>query len=187
MLGLCRPIASGVDTNSTPACSGNNICASGSCLLGPGQPCTMASQCAAGTCSIFFRDADGDGFGAGTMSVRICGNTPPTGYVTSSSDCCDTDNRVRPSQTTHFPATNMCGSFDYNCDGFQTVGDTTIQKCDTVSCSSGWCPRRPDGTPGCGTIVPSCGVAASWLFCHRTGPGGGFCDQITEQRTQGCL
>jgi hypothetical protein len=186
MLGLCRNITSGFDTNSTPACSGNNTCsAAGTCLLGPGQPCTANTQCAAGVCNFFWRDADGDGRGAST-NVRVCGTTPPPGYAVSSDDCCDSDSRAFPGQTMLFTTPRItCGGFDFDCDTIDAVGDTTVQKCDTADCRSGWCLRNTPTSP-CSGSAPSCGVTASWLFCHRTGPGGGFCDQITEQRTQAC-
>ncbi len=51
------------------------------------------------------------------MIVRVCGTTPPTGHVTSSSDCCDSDNRVFPAQTAQFTTMTMCGGFDYDCNG----------------------------------------------------------------------
>ena len=46
--------------------------------------------------SIFFRDADGDGFGDSSNSVVSCSTIPPMGYVTNNVDCDDTN----PSRTT---------------------------------------------------------------------------------------
>jgi hypothetical protein len=174
-LGLCRPIPSGPDTNSSPVCSGNNTCSSGACKLGPGQPCTANADCAAGACTTFLRDADGDGYGNPSVTSRACGSTPPAGHVSVGGDCCDSDINVNPAQTMFFPGTSQCGGRDFNCNGTLEPGITTLQNCSTAACQSGWSAG-----------VPACGTMASWLFCHRTGPGGGFCDQITEQRAQTC-
>jgi hypothetical protein len=175
MMGTCRPLASGFDTNSTPACSGNNTCANGSCLLGPGQPCTAGTQCASGTCTTFFRDADADGLGSASMTARVCGTTPPAGHVTVAGDCCDSDNRVNPNQSTFFEAANNCGNFDYNCNSMLEQGSSRVQKCDLVDCRSGWA-----------TGVPTCGVEADYTPCVAT-QGGAFCDiHANVKRRQTC-
>ncbi|MFH1463196.1 MAG: putative metal-binding motif-containing protein [Pseudomonadota bacterium] len=57
----------------------------------------------------WYPDADGDGYGASTGSVRAC--SAPSGYVTTSTDCADTDATVHPG------ATEICNGTDDDCDG----------------------------------------------------------------------
>ena len=55
----------------------------------------------------YYADADGDGFGAGT-ATNACAQ--PTGYVTNSSDCNNSNSAVNPA------ATEICNSIDDDCD-----------------------------------------------------------------------
>ncbi len=57
--------------------------------------------------SLFYRDADGDGFGAQT-SIRAC--VAPAGYVLNNTDCDDTVAAINPN------ATEVCDSIDNDCD-----------------------------------------------------------------------
>jgi len=57
----------------------------------------------------YFADADGDGFGELATSTDAC--TAPTGYVSNSTDCDDSDNAVYPG------ATETCNDIDDDCDG----------------------------------------------------------------------
>jgi hypothetical protein len=43
------------------------------------QACTTDADCADGTCSTWYRDADGDGYGS--TAIRNCEPTPPPGYA----------------------------------------------------------------------------------------------------------
>ena len=58
---------------------------------------------------LFYRDSDGDGFGA-AASVRAC--VAPAGYVMNNTDCDDTRAAVRPSAGAHARP-----GFDENSDG----------------------------------------------------------------------
>ncbi len=81
----------------------------------------------------FYRDADGDGFGsAAGGSMMAC--APPTGYVTSNTDCNDMDGAVHPG------ATEVCNGKDDDCEG------GTDEDQAPISC----------GAPSCPTTVPSC-------------------------------
>ncbi len=42
---------------------------------------------------------------------------PPAGYSAVGGDCCDSDNNTFPGQTKYFTTANVCGGWDYNCDG----------------------------------------------------------------------
>ncbi|HYV92511.1 MAG TPA: choice-of-anchor L domain-containing protein [Chitinophagales bacterium] len=60
--------------------------------------------------SIYYRDADGDGYGNANVSVYYC--QVPAGYVTNSTDCNDANSSVHPG------ATEVCGNnIDDNCNG----------------------------------------------------------------------
>lgn len=66
----------------------------------------------------WFRDADGDGYGALLNTVQIC--VMPSGYVSDSSDCNDGDRGVHPL------ATETCDNRDEDCDGVVDNGAGTI-------------------------------------------------------------
>ncbi|MFN0245294.1 MAG: putative metal-binding motif-containing protein [Kofleriaceae bacterium] len=56
---------------------------------------------------LFYRDADGDGFG-GATSMRAC--IAPAGFVMNNTDCNDTASSIHPN------ATEVCDSIDNDCD-----------------------------------------------------------------------
>ncbi|MFM7202976.1 MAG: MopE-related protein [Myxococcota bacterium] len=57
----------------------------------------------------YYRDADGDGYGTSSTSVIAC--STPSGYVSNSTDCNDTNNAIKPN------ATETCDGVDQNCNG----------------------------------------------------------------------
>jgi len=89
-------------------------------------------------------------------------------YVTNSTDCCDSNQDVRPNQTTFFdlPVPGACSSrgFDYDCSGSLThqyvVNGCSAGTCSTGSCSNtrGW---STGSYPGCGVFgtLRSCGTS----------------------------
>jgi hypothetical protein len=186
--GSCVPIAALVEDNvPAGACGGNSSCDGSSagaaaCKLDNLRPCTAAGQCASGACTQFFRDGDGDGQ-VGSTGSRFCGTTPPAGFqAMAGPDCCDTDPAVHPGQSPlmFFAMPNACGNFDYDCAGGEQKRFTTNQKCDLVSCLSGWEPTAAG--------IPQCGQTGTFTECvgHNVG-GGFFCDiGSSAARVQSC-
>ena len=60
--------------------------------------------------SVWYVDADGDGYGgSATTTAYTC--TAPTGATATDGDCDDTDSAISPSDT------EVCNGWDYDCDG----------------------------------------------------------------------
>ena len=62
-------------------------------------------------CVMYYRDADGDGFGNPNASVSGTLNNAPAGYVTNNTDCDDNDNKTYPG------APELCDGKDNDCNG----------------------------------------------------------------------
>jgi hypothetical protein len=73
-----------------------------------GATCSTNSQCCSSKC---YRDADSDGYAA-TSGTKTCKSSSSSG-----TDCCDTDSRVHPGQSSYYTSANNCGDWDYNCSG----------------------------------------------------------------------
>ena len=88
--------------------------------------------------STFYRDADGDGYGAAASgTAQAC--APPSGYVSRNDDCNDGDAAIHPS------ASEACDGKDNDCDTNNDEGFGT------QSCGVGECARTVNlcdhGTP----------------------------------------
>ena len=66
---------------------------------------------------VFYRDADGDGFG-GTSFMQAC--AAPNGYVATKTDCNDNNAAVNPG------ALEVCDSVDNDCDQLVDIADPTL-------------------------------------------------------------
>lgn len=121
--GSCTPLSSGQDDNATSACILPRLCvvrgAAPVCKLPDGAACSTSTECLGGSCLTTYRDSDGDGYGGGGVSVRRCETSPQAGYVTRAGDCCDQDANSSPATATYRTFRNLCGSYDWNCDGFE--------------------------------------------------------------------
>jgi hypothetical protein len=97
------------DGNGTVRPMGSEVC------NGVDDDCDASTD--EGVTSSYFRDADGDGFGAGT-AVSAC--APPTGYVANATDCDDTRGSVSPA------GAEVCDASmrDEDCDGTNNEGCT---------------------------------------------------------------
>jgi hypothetical protein len=69
------------------------------------------------TNSTFYRDVDGDGYGAAAGGTMVA-CTPPPGYASSNTDCDDTNPAIHPG------AAEVCNGIDDNCDGTADNGLT---------------------------------------------------------------
>ena len=67
-------------------------------------------ESSAADASTWYRDADGDGYGSSATTSKAC--SQPTGYVSSSSDCNDSNSTVNPA------AVEYCNGYDDDCDGY---------------------------------------------------------------------
>lgn len=60
----------------------------------------------------YYRDVDGDSYGNINVKTYTCSLTPPSGYVSNSTDCNDANELINPG------ATEICGNnIDDNCNG----------------------------------------------------------------------
>jgi len=121
----------------------------GSCVGQPGSPVT------------YYRDADGDSYGtSGTTTVSCTG--APSGYVSNTDDCCDSDNRAKKGQTAWYTgARSGCGGYDYNCASGEERRWTQLGVCQAGQ-MDGW----RDTVPGCGSS------AIWWTFTSNCALGG---------------
>ncbi|MCC6462237.1 MAG: T9SS type A sorting domain-containing protein [Saprospiraceae bacterium] len=67
----------------------------------------------------YFVDNDGDGYGTGTLFIDTCLAAVPSGFVTNSLDCDDSDESINPL------AIEFCDDFDNDCNGLVDDGLTT--------------------------------------------------------------
>ncbi len=69
------------------------------------------------TTSVFYRDADSDGYGNNNEAIEAC--EQPIGYVANADDCDDRDPNINPQST------EICDNIDNNCDGTIDNGVST--------------------------------------------------------------
>jgi hypothetical protein len=172
-------------------------------VVGAGQT-GQVDLCLKPCSTLWYRDADEDGYGDPDVTVQGCG--PPPGYLAHSLDCDDADPATSPA------AVEACDGADDDCDG---VADEFETVCGTGACASaGYCSAgvddcvpgipssevcdgidndcdgtRDDGDPGggapCGTGLPgACGAGTTVcrlgsLRCQQTvQPSVEVCDGI---------
>jgi hypothetical protein len=136
-----------------------------------GQPCSLANDCTSGTCTPFYVDIDGDGYGAG-QAMGFCGTTPPIGYSAQSGDCCDSASNLAIAKLIHpgadFQTTSAGGvcniTWDYDCSGAvesnpqNFVGCAPYPACTAMFAdfSESACGTPIDSAKFCAVAGPSC-------------------------------
>ncbi len=175
-------------------CQATHYCGNNQCRLkkANGDPCSgpqAGDECSSGVCSARYFDADGDGYGVTTSVIHVCGTGFPTGYTANPGDCCDSDSRAHPGQTSQFTTPRSgCGGYDFNCDGQQTLTQIGMSSCKTQNFSPPVCPGLT-AFLGWRDYVPLCGQQAPWVInCSAKNlPGGGQeCQATVITNTQTC-
>lgn len=113
---------------------------------------------------VWYRDADGDGFGDIGDSVVAC--SMPSGYVDNNSDCDDTNAMINPSRP------ELCNGIDDDCDGLIDEGAC-------ANCSDGIKNGAETDVDCGGPECPPCAQGQSCDLNSDCGPGlvcqGGTC------------
>ncbi|NBO32644.1 MAG: hypothetical protein EBV05_14015, partial [Cyanobacteria bacterium WB6_1B_304] len=157
-----------------------------------------------GVLKIWYRDADGDGYGTSSLTTLAC--SAPAGYVANSSDCDDTKTTVNPT------ATEICDGLDNDCDGLiddgvlstwyrdadgDGYGTTSLktQACtaptgyvaDSTDCNDANASIRPGATEVCDGVDNNCdGLVDEALLktWYRDADGDGY--GTVSLTTQAC-
>ena len=101
----------------------------------PGQPVEPVKPA---PCSVYYRDADGDGYGAPDSALTSC--TKPDGYVSNADDCYDGQWAAYPGGRNPAAEHRGDGSFDYDCDGVETVMRPKLATCPVFTEEQHACP-----------------------------------------------
>ncbi len=159
----CNNVCPNVGVNSVPACVASKCtmkCNEGyaDCDNNPSTDCTQKKP--------YYPDNDGDGFAA-TNAVAVgeaC--TAPAGHSLLRTDCADNNANVKPGQEQFFATgyTKAAGgtSYDYDCNGVETLVPGKIIGTCSTSCATGYLPAEP---PRPGAQNPYCGSTRTVIFC----------------------
>ncbi len=101
--------------------------------------------------SLYYRDADGDGFGSATTSVRAC--QKPAGYAQTSTDCNDALATVHPS------ALEVCDQVDNDCDALTDSADSSVD----LSTAHAYYRDADSDTFGAGTAMIACSAPTGYV------------------------
>jgi hypothetical protein len=133
-----------------------------------------------------YYDGDGDGYGIASNSQSFCGSsqsTPDLHYAWNSGDCYDSNGNAYPGSSYASGVNRGDGSFDYNCDGLQTLisiqfASVTYWQGSGSSCSSMSAFPGGNNLPAYGNSL-SCvitGNSSSYsMTCSGTGSSGVAC------------
>ncbi|MDP2312039.1 MAG: putative metal-binding motif-containing protein [Pseudomonadota bacterium] len=107
-----------------------------------------------GAGTIFYLDADGDGFGDAATTGTAC--TAPEGYVANADDCDDTNPGINPAVVE-----NCDDPTDYNCDGSVGYADDDgdgVAACE--DCNDADAAVNPSATEVCNLVDDDCDGSA---------------------------
>jgi hypothetical protein len=135
---------------------------------------------AVATLAAVFRDADGDGYGAGA-AVDACG--APSGYAAADGDCADADPAIHPGATED----DCTDPVDYDCDGVVAWADAdTDGWAACLDCDDTRVDVNPDGVESCDGVDDDCdgatdedGADASTWYRDADGDGYGATETLT--------
>jgi hypothetical protein len=101
------------------------------CVGKEGARCSTNQECSFPRCDTFYEDKDGDGYGNTSKPQGFCSSSQsnaPAGFAKLPGDCCEADPDANPGynvgvdKENRFSATlNLCGSWDFNCDGVEQI------------------------------------------------------------------
>ncbi|KKR03381.1 MAG: Cryptopsoridial mucin, large thr stretch, signal peptide sequence [Microgenomates group bacterium GW2011_GWC1_39_12] len=148
-----------------------------------------------------YQDADGDTYYS-TSSHSVCGGATCAAAgesATVGTDCCDTDNRAKPGQTTYYTtARTTCGGYDFNCNSSEEQQETGNVILGTCTSNGSACVFGGGGNGGWTGSVPGCGNSAEYQDggccpysagdCPSAGqyPNCSVGGQYTSNPTQAC-
>ncbi len=158
-------------------CTANDTCQNGVCVGSP-ISCDDGDSCTADSCHPlsgcvytqlprWYRDSDGDGFGAGTAT---CAATQPPGYTSSNTDCCDMNSFAYPGNSVFYTNSYNCGGivayWDYNCNNIVEKQYNQLENCTAQTTLTGC--NNASGWITTGSI-PNCGVTGQYITCRWLG------------------
>lgn len=124
----------------------------------------------------WFEDGDGDGYG--NAKVRVHKPAQPQGFVANALDCFDQNADAHPGQTKHFARHRGDGSYDYDCDGRDSLQKDLLAGGCRVITRFG-IPIRCWAEIGWQNKLPQCGETGRWLADCQI--GGFSCDEPEER------
>jgi hypothetical protein len=126
-------------------------------------------------CINYFVDMDGDGHSPDPNNFKcLCTPKAPYTGTDATGDCCDQDANVHRGQANWFTSANVCGNFDYDCNGRPDKEYSNMVSCSwSFGCSAnaGWTDS-----------VPDCGGSGCWSNNCSGFPCSGDCDLTRTQR-----
>lgn len=191
-MGICQErLSNGITCGNPDQCK-SGFCVTGGAATGvccnsecnfPGADCKKpmlvgqckcATDCGTGSCRLFYKDADGDGYGdknaafPGTATVACDNLPPPATYSATKDDCDDGDARAHPGQTEYFSdktTTKLLN--DFNCDGIVTKETKEYPGATCYVCGV---PKTCSSSTTCGSRDSSqsrltCDLYSNPVFC----------------------
>ena len=138
----------------------------------------------------YFRDLDGDGYGAATSGVvTLCASSAPSGYSNVSTDCDDGDAQTYPG------APEQCDGNDNDCDGQVVENEGDLDADGFAACAGDCDDEDPEVNPGaeeaCNGLDDNCDGTVPAVETDDDGDGlsdcGGDCDDAAAETYPGAL